>query len=255
MSEAKPGSPRYYSIAHASVTRTIPCCAGQAGSIPVPDEELLDPPARFAPYSAGADKIPASARTAASGVVIDGGRKVLTSAAALGRAPRIWVRNGIGASSPASFVRTLPDSDLAELELERPLQDARIAMSARPPYPGSPGFTLEFAAPGDASPAWPVLRLGFLGPTEPLHPGIYAIGIDMPIGARGGPVFDGAGRLIGIAVKDQAGRDKLVSIARADQALSGNQREDSKSEATEPIGVDEIYERALVNTVQVIVTP
>jgi S1-C subfamily serine protease len=223
--------------------------------IPAPDEELLHPPARFAPYSAGSDKMPASARTAASGVLIDGGRKVLTSAAALGRAPRIWVRNGIGASSPASFVRMLPDGDLAELELERPLQDARIAMSARAPYPGSPGFTVEFAAPGRASPAWPVLRLGFLGRMDPLYPGIYALGIDMPVGARGGPVFDAAGRLIGIAVTDHMGRDKLVSIARANEGLSGNQREISKTAEVERREVDEIYERALMNTVQVIVAP
>ncbi|HEV7390347.1 MAG TPA: hypothetical protein VGO08_01790, partial [Burkholderiales bacterium] len=85
--------------------------------------------------------------------------------------------------------------------------------------------------------------------------GIYALGIDMPVGARGGPVFDAAGRLIGIAVKDHMGRDKLVSIARANEGLSGNQREISNTAEVERMEVDEIYERALMNTVQVIVAP
>ncbi|HEV7800983.1 MAG TPA: trypsin-like peptidase domain-containing protein, partial [Burkholderiales bacterium] len=187
-------------------------------AVPVPRAELLDPPARFAPYNAGVDGIPASARAIASGVAIEDGRKVLTSAAALGNARRVWVRNGLGRSSAARFVRTLPDGDLAELELEEPLHDARVSLPARAPYPGSPGFTVEFAAPGDAAPAWPVLRVGFIGRANPDGTGVYALGIDMPAGVRGGPVFDAAGRLIGVAVKGPKGHDKLVSITRVSQA-------------------------------------
>jgi S1-C subfamily serine protease len=219
----------------------------------MPDAELLDPPARFAPYNVGSDTIPATARTIASGVVIERGRKVLTSAAVLGSAERVWVRNGLGRSSAAKFVRTLSDADLAELELEEPMHDAHVSVPARTPYPGSPGFTVEFAAPGDAAPAWPVLRVGFLGRMDPDHPGIYALGIAVPPGPRGGPVFDAAGRLIGVAVKDHTDRDILVSIARVGRSLSGDWGDISKTAATERIGVEEIYERALANTVQVIV--
>jgi S1-C subfamily serine protease len=220
-----------------------------------PDGNFLDPPARFVPYSVDADSLPASARTVSSGVVIERGQKVLTSATALAGATRVWVRNGIGRSSAASLVRTFPEIDLAELALEQPLQDIAVVIAVRSAYPGSPAFTVEFAAPDDVAPAWPTLRVGFLGRVDPDDSGVYSLGVDMPAGARGGPVFDAAGRLIGVASKDRAGRDNLVSSARVGAALGWNGGDPSRIAAMERIGVDEIYERALVNTVQVIAAP
>lgn len=209
---------------------------------PAPGGRLLEPPWRFAPYSPESESLPPSARVAASGVMIDPST-VLAPAAAVGDTP-LWVRDGLGRLAAVAAVRRR-DADIAELELERPLGEAPLAWPARDPFPGSPAYAIEFAA-GSPAPAWPILRSGFLG--KPNAPGLYALSIDLPGGPRGGPVFDAAGRLAGLAVRGGDGRDRLVPASR----LRNRAAEPAAGAAPSRIAPDEIYERGLAVTVQVI---
>jgi S1-C subfamily serine protease len=219
-----------------------------------PAAELLVPPARFAPYSAESSRLPSSAVVVASGVLIDGGRKALTAVAALGSAREVWVRNGLGQISAAKVVRGADDMSLAELHLTRIIAVPTPTLPPRDAFPGSPGFAVEFPAIANAAAGWPLLRVGFLGRPASAA-GVYQLGIAMPQANRGGPVFDAGGRLVGIAIPDAAG-DRLVLASQLRQYMSdatGEPVQAGQPITTERIAVDEIYERALKITVQVIV--
>jgi hypothetical protein len=219
-----------------------------------PAAELIAPPARFAPYSAAAVTLPPSAVVIASGVLIDGGRSVLTSAAALGDGRTLWVRNGLGQVSGATRARKLDDVGLAQLQLASAITIPAPALPTRDPFPGSPGFAVEFPAIASATPGWPLLRVGFLGKPSPLA-GVYQLGITMPPSHRGGPVFDAAGRLTGIAVSDAGAGDRLILASRLPKPISDLTEAPTQPIAAERIAVDEIYERALKITVQIIAVP
>jgi S1-C subfamily serine protease len=219
-----------------------------------PAAELLIPPARFAPYSPEAPPLPQTAKVVASGVLIDNGRKALTAAAALGNAREVWVRNGLGQGTTATVVRSDGDTGLAELHLAHAIAVPAPALSSRDAFPGSPGFAVEFPAIANAALGWPLLRVGFLGKPSGVA-GVYQLGIAMPQANRGGPVFDASGRLAGIAVSSETGGDRLVLTSHLRKHMTDVPHEPSQSSVTERVAVDEIYERALKITVQVIVVP
>ena len=191
---------------------------------------LKQPPAQHAPFSPQSASLPADARVVSSGVLVDGGRRVLS------RVPpdaALWVRTAQGALVRATAFRPLKEQDLTLLELERPLDGVALAAAPRDAFPGSPAYALDYPASADAAPAWPLLRAGFLGRRE--------LGIALPPGPRGGPVLDQAGRVVGLALSD---RLVPVSLFRAHLA---------EAPADAPrITIEELYERALAATVQVI---
>jgi len=96
------------------------------------------------------------------------------------------------------------------LRLAQPLPAAEAAPS--PVFAGSPVATTEFMACDAAEVAWPVLRQGFAGRVPVQGP--RALGIELPPGPRGGPVFDRAGRLAG-----EASLDAIYETARQDLSL------------------------------------
>lgn len=71
----------------------------------------------------------------------------------------------------------------------------------------------------------------------------------MPSGPRGGPVFDAAGRLIGIAMASEQG-DALLAASSLRGSVP-NLPADERTTAAR-IALDELYERALRQTVQVL---
>ena len=120
----------------------------------------------------------------------------------------------------------------------------------------------------DAEPAWPWLHAGFFGGlAQPeAATGERRLGIAMPPGPRGGPVFDAAGRLAGLALggSGSAAGDRLVPITALRQALGAGLIDApplppvAASAAATPSRLarmpnDEVYERALRVAVQVIV--
>ena len=179
---------------------------------PVADGALLSPPWRVAPFDADT-ALPATARVASSGVLVDGGRRALVPLAALGERRALWVRDGLGRRSMARVERRVEDLGLALLRLDDPIETASgLVLAPRDPFPGSPGFAVDYVATPDAAPAWPLLYSGFIGMPDGAG-GLRRLGIEVPAGAQGGPVFDAGGRFAGIALRGADGQDRLVPVS------------------------------------------
>lgn len=115
---------------------------------------------------------------------------------------------------------------------------------ARPAASGAGGATMR--AP---TPAWPMLHPGFAG--RSLDGGGRALGIELPAGPRGGPVFDAQGRLTGVALPGQSGPDRLLVPSQL-VAHSVPLRVAAPADGTASrMSVEEIYERAMRVSVQV----
>lgn len=218
---------------------------------PLPSGRLSIPPTRFAPYGAS-EKLPSSARVVGTGVLIDQGRRALVPIAALARGTTIWMRNAVGQMAQAAVERRLADEKMAVLRLARPLPVRfEPAIAPRDAFPGSIAYTVEYAASGKAAPAWPLLSAGFVG--RPIGDGVEReLGIDLPKGPRGGPVFDAMGRLAGMAMSANDGRDRLVPASRLRKSAAGLPALPAQPVSGVPVSMDEIYEAAMQTTVQVI---
>ena len=232
---------------------------------PVASGQLLNLPARLAPY--GSMKgLPRTARVVGSAVLLPGGSQALVPLGLLPASGRLWLRNGLGQLVRASVDQRWSVSSLARVRLERPLPVAEtMRLAASDAFPGSPGFAVEYARTPNATPAWPILRSGFLGAVQG-DSGQRLLGIDMPAGARGGPVFDGAGQLIGMALPASGqgsgkGGDRLVPVSELKKILAD-------TSAVQPPGpqpvlpgvlprssADAIYESSLKTSLQVITAP
>ena len=215
---------------------------------------LLERPHRMAPYPLPTP-LASNARAIASAVLLGDGRFALAPSAGLAAGRRLWVRNGIGRTSPAAVDRSFAESGLALLVLEQPLpgpaQFAQFAIAPRDPFAGSPGFVVDHAASADAAPQWPLLHAGFFaagvaGSNRPL-------GIETSAGSAGAAVFDAGGRWAGIALPGSRWvplsqlRGLLGDMLPA--ALVGD------AGALSRIGADEVYERSLTVVLQVLVEP
>lgn len=216
--------------------------------------ELLAPPVRLAPYGQ-TQGLPASARSVGSAVLLPGGRAALMPLSLLPRSGRLWLRNGLGQLTAASVEKRLTDVDVALVRLKRPMPMAtEFRVAVRDAFPGSAGFAVEYVRAPNASPAWPVLRAGFLGGTDG-NCGARLLGIDMPAGSRGGPVFDGAGQFIGLALPGASakGGDRLVTASRLNKAIgSAPLFAQATAGPTPREAVDNIYEASLRSALQVI---
>jgi hypothetical protein len=233
---------------------------------PIATSQLLALPTRLAPYG-NAKGLPDTARVAGSAVLLHGGNKALVPLNLLPRSGKLWLRNGLGQLVKAKTDKRLTALALgvALVRLESPLPVAKdLLVAASDAFPGSAGFAVEYVSLPNAAPAWPILRTGFLGSARG-DSGERLLGIDMPAGARGGPVFDGVGRLIGLALPGRAGKgdDRLVSASQLRKAFS-------EAMAAEPLttwnssipaspkpraSVDSIYEDSLKTSLQVITSP
>ena len=229
--------------------------------LPLATGVLLNLPTRLAPYSSGA-ALPAKARVVGSGVLLAGGRHALVPLALLpAKAAPIWVRNGLGQAVAAQLNTRLPHAGVALLQLDTALPVADdVWVAANEAFPGSAGFALEYTPAPTAQAAWPVLRSGFVGglPPTPASADDRLLGIDMPSGPRGGPVFDAGGRLIGRALAGQQApllvtarvlRRELARVAPAEPASLGPP---PPADLQRRKPVDAIYETALKTTLQLI---
>lgn len=216
---------------------------------------LLEPPARLAPYASGAP-VAAHARLVAAGLLVDAGRAALVPADRLPGASRLWVRDGLGRTAAAHVERSSGDATTTLLRLEPPLApSAALAWETAPrdAFPGSPAYATSYARRADDQPAWPWLQPGFLG-------GVDASGrhqqLGIEIGAAalgGGPVFDSAGRLVGLARGD-AGARELVTIGRLRADFDAVLPAPASAASAGRAAPDLLYERALQLTVQVLAT-
>lgn len=234
---------------------------------PVASGNLLTLPARMAPYGSS-QKLPPSARVLGSGLLIGNGELALVPLALLPRSGNFWLRNGLGDLSRGTVHKRLSSTGVALVRLESPLPaPENLSVAPADAFPGSVGYAVEYVASRDSTPAWPLLRTGFLGAVTD-DGGERLLGIDMPTGPRGGPVFDAAGRLTGVALpgrQDKTGRlstqDRLVPVSALQTQLrsSGQAKAVLGSPPSADLppraAVDQIYETSLKASLQLIGIP
>jgi hypothetical protein len=214
---------------------------------PVARGALLTLPTRLAPYGPSDEALPSAARVVGSGVLIDQGRRALIPSDELRPAQAIWVRNGLGRLAKVEVERRLDQLGVAVVRLTPFLIPGTTGRRpARDPFPGSLAYTVEYAQTPDATAAWPMLRLGFLGMPDGGQ-GQCRLGIDVPPGPRGGPVLDAAGRLVGMAVGNH-----LVCLSQLIPLLGEVFGDTAEAPAPPRMPIDEVYEKALPMSLQVL---
>lgn len=234
----------------ASVGRELASAAPHASG------DMLLPPARLAPYSHSSHSaaLPRGARMVAAGTLVDEGRMALVPARAIAGGRRLWVRNGLGQLAPALDTPVRGESSVALLRLGSPLPAPVLGTVPADVFPGAVAFAVGYAQAGGTGAAWPLLRTGFVGAARGAQ-GDRDLDMSMHQGlAPGGPVFDQAGRLAGIALPDSAGADagaRLVAAPRLREAFAGQVALPVSREAGRQ-GPDAVYEAALRSTLQVI---
>jgi hypothetical protein len=223
---------------------------------PLASGAMLTLPTRLAPYG-NSDGLPKTARVVGSGVLLHSGQEALVPLALVPRTGTLWLRNGLGQLVTARVTQRLINLGVARLRLGRALPVAPDLWAAeRDAFPGSVGYAAEFVAVANAAPAWPVLRTGFLGSASAgasVSATQRLLGIDMPPGPRGGPVFDATGRLLGLSLAGAGGApDRLVTVsalpAELREALAPQAPRDTEARSA----MDKIYEISLKTTLQLI---
>ncbi len=231
---------------------------------PLATGALLEAPHRMAPqaWPQGDQPLPPpSARGVSGAVLIGDGRRALAPAAGIAGARRLWVRDGLGRTTEATIdvaPEPLRAFGVAMLRLAAPLGPGDAPLASRDLFAGSPGYVVEFALAQDAAPAWPWLRQGFFGGFVGSS-GLRKLGIDVPPGPHGGPVFDATGRLAGIVVGGEDGQVSMVPasmfrlvVQEAPHAAT-TPASAASGEAPRRMPADEAYERALKVALQVMV--
>jgi hypothetical protein len=221
---------------------------------PLANGLLLHAPVRMAPYGPHPG-IATGARVTGTGLLFDSGKRVLVPLATLGKAQRLWVRNGLGQLTPARLIKTYSRLNLAVLVLGGGLpMDAPLPLAARDAFAGSVAYAVEYAPAPSATPQWPILNTGFLG-EQSADGQTRALGITLAKGPRGGPVFDNMGRLVGMAVASRFGADQLVTTSQLVSILGQPVGQLTAAADLQRMPVDQVYESALQTTVQIIATP
>lgn len=219
----------------------------------------LAPQTGLGPIATGA-AVPTSAQPVGGGLLLAGGRQavlVLSADTAATDRP-LWVRDGLGRSRMATFVRMQQTGALLLLwvRLDAPLSEpAALAAAPVAGFAGSPAVVVGHLQTNAPQPVWPSLHMGFLG--RPLADDLQGLGIDLPAEQPGGAVFDAAGRLLGLTLKgDAPAPDRLLPMP-ALRALLGDEAATLLPTApTVPTGArrtpDELFEQALPRVLQVL---
>ena len=230
------------------------------GGVPLATGDLLNPPTRLAPYGV-TQGLPAAARVQGSAVLLPSGKQALVPLSFLPKRGKLWLRNGLGLLAEGKVDKRLHTAGVAVVSLRQalPVPDD-FWMADKESFPGSPGYAVEYVAnpqtSQDAAPAWPVLRLGFLGGAVTLTGSDRLLGIDMPLGPRGGPVFGGAGQLIGMAQNGKPSlADQLLTVSQLQKAIGQPLGVAMPKGAPTTATADRIYENGLKVSLQVITTP
>ena len=226
---------------------------------------LLDLPHRMAPQGSMQDEqqLPMmGARLVSSGVLLGDGHSAMVPLSGVAGARRVWVRNGLGLGTEA-VIDAAPDAlratGFAVLRLVSQLDTGAVALAARDPFAGSPGFAIAYVATPNAAPAWPWLGQGFFGGFDGAG-GMRKLGIVLPATLYGGPVFNAAGELAGISTPGGAGPAAMLPVSMfmalaRQRAGSAQPAPAASSPPGARMALDEVYEHALRVTLQVLVLP
>lgn len=232
--------------------------------------QLLAPPTRLAPYG-DAQGLPDTAGVVGSALLLPGGSSALLPLSLLPRSGKLWLRNGLGQLAKAKLDPQFNDLKVALVRLDGLLPPPEnLLLAPADALAGSAGFAVGYVSTPDAAAAWPVLRSGLLGPAKG-DSGEQLPGFERSAGPRGGLVFDGFGRLMGLALpgsSESAGaggadNERLIPVSQLRKALAGAMASEqlSAQEAPGPAGprtrglVERIYENSLKSCLQVITAP
>jgi hypothetical protein len=171
------------------------------------------------------------------------GRQALVPLAQLPADGALWVRNGLGRTVRAERHRVNAQAGVAVLRLVDAIDAPQGAL--RRPFPGTPAFVVAF----DRAATWPQLHSGFLGNVAG-DAGQW-LGVDAGAHGAGAAVFDGSGRLLGMALPASGdGRLRFIGLSAAAPLLPVVQPADAPPGAARAI--DELYERGLRSALQLI---
>ena len=223
---------------------------------PVPTGALLEPPWRLAPHSPSRRPAPSLAgdtgmAVLATATLAEQGRAAWAPAALLTTArSTLAVRNGRGETRNAKVAGEPTAAGLVRLELDLPLPwPAALQFAPRAPFAGSPVTLLAHAPDPAGRPAWPRLATRFAGRDGD---GGVALAFGAGAGLAGGPLFDRAGRVAGIAVGapggDPAVPARLAPVDAADDSTKG-----APAQAPAPaLAADSIYELGMPLALQLL---
>lgn len=142
--------------------------------------------------------------TGGSGVVIDGGRKVVTNRHVVEQGKDFAVRNGLGDVSKARVVFKSDTDDLAVLELDSPFPKDRAIQneSFQRAKPGSSTVVMGYPLWYVLGSSTPSLSNGVVAKGTGINedPTTFQLTAKINKGNSGGPVFDMHGNLIGITM-------------------------------------------------------
>ncbi|MCV2357549.1 hypothetical protein LNV08_01010 [Paucibacter sp. TC2R-5] len=208
---------------------------------------------RPGPLAVGAP-VPSHALALGSGLLLDGGRLALVPLAPSQAATQLWLRNGLGHTSTAHLLQSFDSLGLALLSLDTPLPIAqsKLARAPRDAFAGSPATAFAYLATPSAQAAWPAMHRGFLGRISAAN-NQQALGVELPLAPRGGPVFDQAGRWIGLVLPNQDGEPKLLPLSVLQAQLGASFTDVPVLQQGLPIALDQQYEQALPLTVQLLI--
>jgi S1-C subfamily serine protease/thioredoxin-like negative regulator of GroEL len=147
---------------------------------------------------------PGSQIMTGSGVVLEGGRQIVTNRHVIDGMHTVAVRNGTGHVRNARIVRIGSDDDLALLEIDRPFpeESATALADIVEPATGRPAIVVGYPLISIFGDEQPALTEGIVAKTMGLgnDPNTFQMTSKINKGNSGGPVFDRRGRLIGVTV-------------------------------------------------------
>ncbi|MGE5517062.1 MAG: trypsin-like peptidase domain-containing protein [Bacteroidota bacterium] len=208
---------------------------------------------------------PGSPIMTGSGIVLEGGRHIVTNRHVIDGQREIAVRNGAGHVRMARVIKTAPDDDLALLEIDSPFPDNPAFPLARlaDPAPGRAAVVLGYPLIGILGDEQPALTEGIVARTAGIanDPKTFQMTAKINRGNSGGPVFDRQGRLIGIAVGKMDSADIVAKggpppedinfAIKAGRLLAFLGAQPAKDEAGAEMGLEELYQQMLPRAVLV----
>jgi tetratricopeptide (TPR) repeat protein len=224
-------------------------------ALPLTGPLFAKTPVRFLPY-AGNLSGKVRAQSLGSGLLLNDGKRLLVLTAVLGgTSNRFWIRAGLGKISKAEVLSS--ENYFSVLQLHQPIEHrSELTFAAKPPFPGSIAFSVQYRARALKTLAWPVLDSGFVG-----NPGSVGSSRSLEINhggnTWGGPVFDQSGRIIGLAARSNFAHQKQALLItspsmRSHEATSGLSWDDQAPEAQRPkVSSDYIYGSALKSIAEI----
>lgn len=206
-----------------------------------------------------------------SGIVIDGGKKVITNRHVIEGGKDFAIRNGLGEMSRAKVIYKSQEDDIAILELDNPLPKENAISSSQFRGAKAGGDVVVMGYPlwhvlGSSTPS---ITNGVVAKATGISedPGSFQLTAKINKGNSGGPVFDHYGNLLGITVgklnSDEIKRGNGVApedvnfaihIARINSALKTPELKSmNAAESKKYLNSEEIYQMMIGKVVMVAV--